>query len=59
MQKADEQPAKSTAVNRPSDRPPFYRHYTDQPTASPVENWRILSKQFYCPHALADSNQRI
>jgi len=22
-------------------------------------NWRILLKQFYCPHAPADNNQRI
>jgi len=28
--------------------------------APPVKNWRILvGAKFYCPHALADGNQRI
>jgi len=39
----------------------FYGYYTGQAAlaGTPVKNWRILLVQFYCPHALADGNQRI
>jgi len=41
MQKANKQQAKSTAENRPSDRPPFYRHYTDQPALAGISSWKL------------------
>ena len=43
-------------------QPTFYGHYTGQSAlaaAPPVKNWRILLVQFFCPHALADSNHRV
>jgi len=45
-----------SAKQQPTQQPPFYGHYTGQPQ---VKNWRILLvAKFYCPHALAEGNQR-
>ena len=39
---------------------PLYRSTCVSRHAPPVKNWRIfVGAKFYCPHALADGNQRI
>ena len=43
-------------------QPPFYGHYTGQlalADSSSQELEDFVGAKFYCPHALADSNQRI
>ena len=43
-------------------QPPFYGHYTGQPALASNSSYELedfVGAKFYCPHALADSNQRI
>jgi len=41
---------------------PFYGHYTGQPALAGTYSQELedfIGAKFYCPHALADGNQRI
>ena len=43
-------------------QPLFYCHYTGQPALAGTSSWELedfVGAKFYCPHALADGNQRI
>jgi len=43
-------------------QPPLHGHYTGQSAlagTSSSELWDVVGAKFYCPHALADGNQRI
>jgi len=47
-------------LNYKQQPPPFYGHYTGQPALAPVKNGKDFDgAKFYCPDALADSNQHI
>jgi len=43
-------------------QPPFYGRYRGQPALASTSSQELedfVGAEFYCPHALADSNQRI
>jgi len=44
-----------------SGQQPFHGHFTGQPAIADtsVKSWRILPKQFYCPHAIAGGSLHI
>jgi len=49
-------------VHQQQQQPPFYGHYTDQLALAcfRLKNWGdFVGAKFYCPHALADGNQRV
>ena len=45
--------------NQPTNHP-FYDHYTGQPASAGTSSYELedfVGAKFFCPHALADSNQ--
>jgi len=45
-----------------TQQPPFYGHHTGQPALAGTSSYEVddfVGAKFYCPHALADGNQRI
>ena len=48
--------------NTDSNQPPLYGRYTRQPATAGTSSYELedfVGAKFYCPHALADGNQRI
>jgi len=48
--------------NQHMQQPPFYGHYTSQPGLASTSSYELedfAGAKFYCPHALAEGNQRV